>query len=306
MRACPCPDGSRLPEHHRPFFSRLLKTLIDNGFRQGKLQPLLPAIAAEFDALSPTDEELFAWCEELRLWVRWYRVPAFWLTFIFQSRTQARGSVHHFLACELYSDAQTHFADDLALSSLETAYLAYLRNAAALGSAFDTVKIGLERKLKEYLDDLAAWSRPFAFNECNPIAHHRYTCLSLSWLREAVADEGRTALASDAKALAELVACADNDDLAYYGIVAGRFLGLLHASRGEHEASVLQLQQALERARAGWIPRSDTCAACSAVHCALAAGSTKRSSTSNRHWLSRGWSRSSPTRSIGRPCRRAS
>lgn len=250
MRTCPCPDGSRLPERHRPFFFRLLKTLIDNGFRQGKLQPLLPAIAADFDALSPTDEELFSWCEELRLWVCWYRVPAYWLTFIFQSRTQARGSGHHFLACELYSDAQTHFADDLALSSLETAYSAYLRNAATLGPAFDFVKSDLERKLKDYLDDLAAWSRPFAFHECNPIADHRYTRLSLAWLGEAVAVEARATLASDASALAELVACAGNDDLAYYSIVAGRFLGLLHASRGEHEASVLQFQRALEQARA--------------------------------------------------------
>jgi hypothetical protein len=78
---------------------------------------------------------LAAWCDELRLWVRWYRVPGYWLTFIFQLLTQARGTVYHFLACDLCADSQTSFADDLAVSSLETAYTGYVRNTASSPSS---------------------------------------------------------------------------------------------------------------------------------------------------------------------------
>jgi hypothetical protein len=249
MNTCPAPNGSHLPEPHRPFLTRLLQTLTKNEFRQSKINPLLPQILAEFNQLCSTDEDLAAWCNELGLWVRWYRVPAFWLTFVFQLLTKSRGSVYHFLACELYSDAQTNFADDGALSSLETAYSGLLENSLVLGVAYEPVRLALENKLRAYYDYYSLWSRPFAFRECNPCADHLYFSLSQSWMAEGLPSEEKTFRITDVDDLSGIIAGSQTDDLAYYGILARRFLGLLHSSQGRYEASVEQFGLALEQAR---------------------------------------------------------
>lgn len=250
MKPCPPPDGSLLPTQHRPFFVNLLRALIENEFRKSKLDPLLPKLVDTFSQLCSTGDDWMAWRQELSLWVRWYRVPAFWLTFIFQQTTRAANSPYHFLACDLYSQAQTNFADDLALSSLETAYEGYFRNRKILGSAFDPVRRSLENRLRVHYNYYYDWSRPFEYKECNPCADHLYTQLSLGWLAEGAApDEGAHLDTNDAGALSEVIGLASGREYAYYRVLARRFLGLLHAGRGLPELAAQQFQPALEEAR---------------------------------------------------------
>lgn len=253
MKSCPAPDGSLLPATHRDFLARLLRTLDDNGYRQSKIQPLLPGLLAEFSELCATDDDLSAWCEELARWVRWYRVPAFWLTFIFQLLTQSRGTAYHFLASDLYADAQTLFADDLALNSLETAYVGYVKNSATLGDAFAPVKQALKRKLRLHTGYYTQWSRPFAYRECNPCADHLYFELTRVWLQDAVADketvpDNKALNVRDAAALTALIEACTTDDLVYYRVLARRFLGLVYAGEGRHEESAEQYQLAWQDA----------------------------------------------------------
>ncbi len=139
MKSCPPPDGSLLPSGHRDFLLEVLGTLVANEFRQSRIEPLLPAIVGQFDQLCATDDEMELWTLELERWLRWYRLPAYWLTSIFQRATLARQSPWHIFACELFSDAQVLFADDLALASLETAYLTWHKNRATLGNAFQQI-----------------------------------------------------------------------------------------------------------------------------------------------------------------------
>jgi hypothetical protein len=121
-----------------------------------------------FAAVCDEEGGFDAWHNELLRWVRWYRVPAFKLTFIFQLVTLQQQSVYHFAACELYSDAQTIMADDLALNSLETGYFAYMRNAAALGEPFAWVGEHYRHKLRYYYDFYRALSKPFDYMAVNP------------------------------------------------------------------------------------------------------------------------------------------
>ncbi|MBC7957753.1 MAG: CHAT domain-containing protein [Cytophagales bacterium] len=248
MQTCPAPDGSLLPAHHRGFLARLLRLLEENGFRESKISPLLPGVLAEFNQLCANNEDFSAWCNELGLWVRWYRVPAYWLTFIFQLVTQSRGTTYHFLACELYADAQTAFADDLALNSLETAYVGYLKNATALGTAYAPVRQALERKLKTHTLYYAQWSRPFAYRDCNPCADHLYFNLTRSWLEDAVGDQDKPFSINDVASLGEVIAACNTDAHVYYRIVARRFLGLLHAGQGRHDESAEQFRLAWQDA----------------------------------------------------------
>lgn len=249
MKTCPPPQGSLLPAQHRPFLADLLRILTENRFRQSKLNPLLPQIVDAFAQLCSTEDDLRAWCDELGQWVRWYRVPAYWLTFIFQLVTQARKSTYHFLACDLLSDAQTNFADDLALSSLETAYNGFIQNRAVLGEAFEQFGSTLQRKLRFYHDYYYYWSRPFEYVECNPCADHLYTSLSQSWLVESVRDKDISFNIDDAEALSGVIGQCKSNEFALYGVLARRFLGLLYDRLGRHESSAEQFQLALAEAR---------------------------------------------------------
>jgi len=226
-----------------------LRLLTKNGFQKSRIDPLLPEITRSFAALCSTEDDLRAWCDELGRWIRWYRVPAYWLSFIFQRVTQARKSAYHFLACERYADAQTNFADDLALSSLETAYAGYMRNRSVIGPEFEQAGVALQRKLRFYYDYYYAWSRPFAYMHCNPCADHLYTHLSRSWLVDSVHEQDNKFDVDDADALSSVIHQSKGEAFAYYRILAGRFLGLVNAGQGRHELAAEQFGLALEEAR---------------------------------------------------------
>lgn len=126
----------------------MLRVMDEQKLVAGKMKPLLPQLAEELAAICTEREHFIAWADELERWARWYRVPAFFLTFVFQLVTLKRKSIYDFLACNLYSDAQTNLAEDLALNSLETAYNGYMTNRAVLGDSFQVVEKYLEAKLR--------------------------------------------------------------------------------------------------------------------------------------------------------------
>jgi CHAT domain-containing protein len=249
VNTCPPPNGSLLPPHHRPFLDKLVRLLREHEFQQRQLSPLLPGIVNEFTQLCSGDDDLAAWCDELGRWVRWYRLYAYWLTLILQRVAKARQSPLFFLACELYSDAQTLFADDLALSSLETAYVAYLQNQATLGKAFESIGSHLRSKLRQYYNYYYYWSRPFEYLESNPCASHLYNSLSRSWLIAAAREQDPAFDIENAEALSGVISRCKSDDAAFYGILARRFLGLLHDGQKRYDLSVDQYEFALAEAR---------------------------------------------------------
>lgn len=247
MKPCPAPNGYHLPDTQRAFLSDLLLVLGQNAFSLEKLKPSLPEIVRSLSEVCSTEDELGAWCEELRQWVRWHRVPAFFLAYILQFVTQARSSVYHFLACEIYSDAQVNFADDLALSSLETAYVNYQR-VRSLGPAFDSIGLGLEQKLRAHYKYYVQWSRPFASLEVNPCADHLYSELSRSWLVNAAREDDPAFNITDANALLRVIGKCNDDEYAFYRVLARRFLGLRHGGAGRPDLAAAEYAAALDDA----------------------------------------------------------
>lgn len=251
MPPCPPPDGSRLTAPpHVTLLADVMKLLKDNEFRESRLDPLVPSIVEAFTKLCTTDEDLRGWCAELDQWVRWYRVPAFWLTRIFQQVTRASGSLYHLYACKLYCDAQTHFADDLALSSLETAYVGYRKNQGNLGPVIDEL-VGkpLIRQLRAYYDYYCYWSKPFAYVDANPCADHLYARLSRSWLEQAVGEPEGNFDSRSENNLCSVISQCKGDGFVFHAVLARRFLGLLYGGQGRHELSLEQYQLGLAEAR---------------------------------------------------------
>jgi tetratricopeptide (TPR) repeat protein len=237
-----------LPDHHARFLGELLQTLVENDYLKSKLDPLTPQLVETLAGLSSTKEDFSAWCSELELWVRWYRVPAFWLTNIFQLATKARGTIFHISACDLFSDAQSHFADDLALSSLETAYASFMRNRDRLGEAFAIVEKSIKDKLQYYHQYYYKWSRHFDLSRVNPCSDHLYSAISQYWLTMDAREEDPTFNPADIAALNDLIARADAGGLVYHSILARRFAGLIYAGDGKLDIAAQHLERALSDA----------------------------------------------------------
>jgi CHAT domain-containing protein len=246
---CPPPDGSLLPLRYRPFLGKVVRLLADHEFRPSRLAPVLPGIVDDWAQFYAGDEDMSAWCVELDRWVRWYRLYAYWLTNIFQQVAKARQSPYFFLACQLYSDAQTLFADDLALSSLETGYVAYLQNQASLGRSFEDIGSHLQSRLRYFYNYYHHWSRAFEYTESNPCAAHLYNSLSEAWLVAAARKHNPAFDIKSPDALSAVISRCKTDDVAFYGILARRFLGLLHEGQRRFELSVDEYELALAEAR---------------------------------------------------------
>jgi CHAT domain-containing protein len=248
MKPCPPPSGSRLPDEQRAFLFQLLDILKQNDYSQKKLGPSLPEIVRSFSEICSTEDDLAAWCDELQQWVRWRRVKAYWLAYILQLLTKDRNSAYGFLACAIYSDAQVNFAHDLALSSIETAYVAYCRNRSRLGPAFESVGSALEQRLRLHHEYYVSWSRPFAYIEANPCADNIYVTLSRFSLLEAAREDDPTFKITDANALSRVIGRCDGDPHAYYRVLARRFLGFQHGGAGRIDLAATEYAAALEDA----------------------------------------------------------
>jgi CHAT domain-containing protein len=246
MKPCPPPDGSLLPAAHRPFLFKTATLAIQS--QKSEIDPLVPKLVDELAGMCATDADLEAWYDELSHWVRWYRLPAYWLTWIYHLTARQKASPRFFLSCELYADTQALMASDLALSSMETAYVGWQRNKAAFGSGLQIIGPYLEQKLQLYHAYYSKWTRPFDYMECNPCSEHLYFELTRQWLsREAVADDPTFSVFGEAP-LKTVIAAAATDDFAYYRILAQRFLGLLYGQRGRPDLSLAQYEPALNDA----------------------------------------------------------
>lgn len=249
MKTCPPPNGSLLPAQQQDFLAAVYKTFTEAEFRQSRIHPWLPSIIEEFNQRYPNDDDLLPWCDELGLWVRWFRVPAYHLANFFQLLAKSRNSLYFFAACELFSDAQTLFADDLALSSLETAYVALLKNQSNLGTVAEAISNQLQRKLQQHYDYYHRWSRPFDYIESNPCTCHLYYNLSRSWLVADIREQEPDFDIGKADHLVALIKRSQSDDVAFYRILGRRFLGLLYDAQRQYDASIEQYENALSDAR---------------------------------------------------------
>jgi CHAT domain-containing protein len=249
MKGRPPPDGSLLPENHRAVLFEILALLDENQYKRSLLAPKLPGIVDKLAQLCG-DDDLLAWCNELTQWVRWYRVPAYWLTFILQLVTQRLGSVYGFATCQLYADAQTVFADDLALNSLETAYVAFKSHEVSLGPNFASIGKGLTDKLRYHYEYYRKWSQPFAGLSANPIADNLYHGLCQSWLAEAAAEHDPALDIGKPDDLRRLIAACNGDAFAHTAVLARHFLGLaLQTQSGSRAAAIEAYAEALADAR---------------------------------------------------------
>jgi hypothetical protein len=113
-----------------------------------------------------------------------------------------------------------------------------MKDKAVLADAYEPARKALERRLRAYYNYYSVWSRPFEHTECNPCGDHLYTSLSESWLADGVGEHENEFNVRDEAALSSVISQCNNDEVAYFGVLARRFLGLLHASKGRDDESL--------------------------------------------------------------------
>lgn len=226
----------------------MLGVLTEQESRSGSVEALLPRLEDALAATCTLEEHFRAWSDELRLWVRWRRIPAYWLTSIFQSVTQRRKSIYHYVACELHADAQTNLADDSALQSLENAYHACNQSKTILGDKFPSIEYYLQRKLSLFYRYYYLSCRPFDSANFNPLSEHLYTSVSGLWLHYGVVEDDKGFIPKDGNALRNVLPACKGKDFAYYGVLARHFLGFFYANKGQDDLAAEQYRLALEQA----------------------------------------------------------
>ena len=199
----------------------------------------MPDFTEAMKGLCATDDDLSRVTSELDDWVRWYRLPGYYLAYLFQAAMLALGSESFVVACVLFADAQTHFAEDLSLSSLENAYTAPTQLGAA-NDALAPVTADITRRLETTYRYYRKWYSAAPYSDINQLAENLYFEKAWRDLCAAFPELAAPAAAGAPDALSGVIAqCASADDV-YCRVVALRHLGLRRAGdcdfRGAGEA----------------------------------------------------------------------
>jgi CHAT domain-containing protein len=248
METSPPPSGANLDNLQRKTMGLLLRQMQEAKFDRNTLMalqwPMVERLATTF-----SDEcAVVQLSEELENWVRWYRLPGLWLTYLFQLLLQQLGSAYHVLACCLYSEAQANLNEDLAYPSMENAFLGAVKIKAAGINGFEAVEQNLRTRLKTYYDFYYNLNRPQDYMAVNPLVCHLYTIIVLRRFQEAFPDIGDPSRQLDPKGLKAVIDnCTDMDRL-YYRVLARRFLGLHYETKHAYLEAVREYELALQDA----------------------------------------------------------
>jgi CHAT domain-containing protein/tetratricopeptide (TPR) repeat protein len=186
--------------------------------------------------------------DELKYWVRWYRLPGLWLAYLFQLLTQQRRSPNHILACLLYSEAQANFNHDLAYPSMENGYLVVLRLKAAGISGLEAMERNLRGRLKSYYDFYYNLSQPKDYMEVDPLNCHLYNIVVFRNFRQAFPAVGDPTRQPGPNALRALIdQCTDLDRL-YYRVLGRRFLANHYEEKHAYAEAITEYELALRDA----------------------------------------------------------
>jgi tetratricopeptide (TPR) repeat protein len=251
----PPPSGAKLTSAQRETFSLILSALSEMKFGRPAIQAKLPELIESMKSITSTAEDQRRMGEELEDWVRWYRLPGYYLAFLFQEVTRSIGSpASGAISCLLFADAQDHFAEDLSLHSRENAYNGWRAWKVSSGSiddfgqASDPVGALLCSRLKMAYGYYYRLYNSAPYSSINPLSEHLYFEKPWSDLKAAFPDVALS-LTPDSPALFEevIARCAAPED-AYCRVVALRHLGLWHSGAGNYPAAQTAYRTALSDA----------------------------------------------------------
>ncbi len=247
MHPFPRPSGDLLTAAQRELVLAALRFFADNEFDQGRIAPRLSGWVDRMGRVCATAEDQHRMQGELDRWVRWDRLPAYWLSFVFQLSMKQIGSIYFVAACRLYAESQINLNEDLALSSLENAYNAALQ----LGEHESVREIAadLRSRLRLVYGYYRSWYKAAPHSAVNPLTEHLYS--EKTWLDLKLEfphlDKPREEH-TPADYLSVIDRCASPGEI-LFRVYARRFLGSIHEGLNDLDAAGEHFGTALREAQ---------------------------------------------------------
>ena len=223
--------------------AEVLSDLIKVNFDRSQISQHVPDLLARIASVCISDEDQGRMLGELDRWVRWRRLPGYWLAYLFQLAMQQNQSTYFPLGCVLYADAQINVNSDLSLPSLENAH-------NALGDpAFHGVATMIDQRIRTVFDYHRTWYSATPYDKINQLTEHLYstkTWYDLVSVFPELRKPRRDLVPVDY--LRVIDQCNDDHDI-YHGVLTRRFLGSVFEGSNELEKAAEQLRLALETAQ---------------------------------------------------------
>jgi CHAT domain-containing protein len=164
--------GKRLQRDQFPPFIQLIQHLDAMKYDTLALREQASQLVQIMELACPDDAAMWAMAAELNEWVRWFRAPAYCLTYIFQLLTMKAGSAVHVAAALLFSDAQVGIAEGEAMLSVEVAWQTLnkiLETYPNTAASLEPVRKDLIARLRSMHQYYASYSRPLDYLTVHPV-----------------------------------------------------------------------------------------------------------------------------------------
>ena len=218
------PMGEALTSAQREIVSKILNYISEGEYDIKRLNSGILPLSKEMAEACAREADLTKMADELERWIRWNRVPAFWLTFTFQLAMSGASSAYTITAKRLFGDSRINLNDDLGLLSLEDAFVAAdAVNAKLPSSEVVESAVAVADYIRKIYLMFRNWysTRPYATIE--PLSEHLYNLRVTLDLKQCFPDlTQEVSIRPDAWKTA-VIACAHDES--YLRVIARRFAG---------------------------------------------------------------------------------
>jgi tetratricopeptide (TPR) repeat protein len=252
----PPPTGAKLTPAQHETFNLILSALGEMKFDRQAVNAKKPELVEWMTSITSTDEDQRRMGEDLDDWVRWYRLPGYYLAFLFQEAMRGLGSLRFAIACLLFADAQDHFAEDLSLHSRENAFNSWNAHRESLGSivesdqAADPVGAFLRYRLRMTYGYYYRFYSAAPYSAINPLSEHLYFEKPWHELKAAFPEIELSPNSESPAVFEEVIDRCAAPEHVYCRVVALRHLGLWHAGVRDYKAAQTAYRTALSDANA--------------------------------------------------------
>jgi CHAT domain len=245
----PPPSGEFLTDPQRKALADILRMLDELDYLHSRIEPFDSEMVERLRSVCQTEEELLRMATEIDQWTHWYRLPSYWLAYLFSRVTRRQRSYFYFMACAVLADAKLHGYEDLAVADIEDAYYELLMNRELLGSLAEELAGPLKAKLEIFYRFYASWCKPFDYDQCNPAGDHLYAVMT--WAELYRVFPLLPAYGPDEpEPLLQIINECQDRSRAYHRVLARRFLGNLHGEARRLEEALEQYRLGSEEAQA--------------------------------------------------------
>lgn len=241
------PSGTALSAAQQELIADLLGFIRTGNYEVKRLVAGIDPYVARMSQACATDKDRAPMVDELERWIRWDRIPAFWLTWVFQRAHNGILSSYAILSWRLYGDAQINLSEDRALLSLENAFVAARKsNLKQPDPEFPAAALSVAEYRRQIFLLFQSWYSLRPYSSIEPLSEHLYDLRVARDLRDSFRDLRPEDMTNPAAWSAVINACAQDES--YLRVIGRRFAGWALEKTNDPMGALEQYQLGLSEA----------------------------------------------------------